>query len=171
MIEIDIRAPESRDGAEVHHLIAACPPLDTNSLYANLLQCSDFAATCALARRDGRVVGWVSGYRLPDQPQTYFLWQVAVAAEMRGQSLPRRLLHHILSRRACAGVRQLQTTITADNTASWRLFEALARRAGAPLSRQDDWFDRETHFHGDHAGETLVTIGPFACSGSLSPFG
>jgi len=67
----------------VHDLIARCPPLDRNSLYCNLLQCSHFAATCALARHDDTTVGFVSGYRPPSDPGVLFIWQVAVDSTAR----------------------------------------------------------------------------------------
>src|SRR5690606_42164986 len=65
-------------------LVARCQPLDTNSVYCNLLQCSDFADT-AIAAEDanGQLVGFISGYRPPSRPDTLFVWQVAVDASMR----------------------------------------------------------------------------------------
>ena len=39
----------------IWELISACPPLDTNSAYANLLQCTHFADTCVIAEREGRI--------------------------------------------------------------------------------------------------------------------
>jgi L-2,4-diaminobutyric acid acetyltransferase len=76
---IVLRAPRAEDGPTVHRLIAACPPLSTNSLYCNLLQCSHFAATSAIASRGAEALGFVAGYRLPDAPRTLFVWQVASA--------------------------------------------------------------------------------------------
>ena len=158
--DVKIARPDASDGVDVHDLIAACPPLDTNSLYANLLQCTHFAETCATARRGGDLVGWVSGYRLPTEPDTYFLWQIAVAAGARGLGIPARLVDDVLARPACGGVRFLQATITRDNVASWKLFHGLARRFDSPLA-QDVAFDRERHFNGRHDNEVLVRIGPF----------
>ena len=155
-----IAAPETSDGAEVHALIAACPPLDQNSLYANLLQCSHFANTCATARIDGALAGWVSGYIPPEDPETYFLWQVAVDESARGLKVPRRLVADILGRAPCRDVRYIKTTITPDNEASWALFRSIARWLDAPLNEAPH-FDRDTHFGGQHASEILVTIGPF----------
>ncbi len=156
-----IARPVATDGADVHDLIAACPPLDGNSLYANLLQCTHFAGTCALARDEaGRALGWVSGHIPPDEKETFFLWQVAVHERARGLGLPRRLLADILARPECGGVRWLETTITPGNAASWGLFRSLARWLNAPM-RDAVLFDRETHFRGRHDSESLVTIGPF----------
>ena len=53
------RKPVATDGPVISGLIAACPPLDPNSAYCNLLQCTDFADSCIIAERGGEVVGWV----------------------------------------------------------------------------------------------------------------
>lgn len=158
--DIQIGVPGPEDAAEIHALIAACPPLDTNSLYANLIQCTHFATSCAVARRNGKVVGWISGHRPPEKEDTYFLWQVAVHPDARGLSLPKRMLGEILARRAQRGVTQLETSITRSNEASWGLFRSFAGWLSAPL-REEPWFDRQRHFGGQHDTEFLVTIGPF----------
>lgn len=156
-----ITRPTPEDASAVHDLIAACPPLDGNSLYANLIQCSHFAATCAVARLDGRIVGWVSGHTPPGRDDTYFLWQVAIHPDMRGTGLGRRLLADILNRPETARARFLETSITKSNDASWGLFRSIAGWLKAPM-RDAPWFDRDQHFAGRHDTEFLVTIGPFA---------
>lgn len=158
--DLVISLPDSSDAAEIHALIDACPPLDTNSLYANLIQCTHFAGTCAIARLNGKVVGWISGHRPPGSDDTYFLWQVAVHADARGRALPRRMLSHILSRACQQGVNKLETSITRNNEPSWGLFRSIAGWLQAPL-REQPWFDRDRHFGGQHDTEFLVTIGPF----------
>ena len=42
---ISLRTPVKDDGFRLHQLVAECPPLDPNSIYCNLLQCSHFAET------------------------------------------------------------------------------------------------------------------------------
>ena len=150
----------------MHDLIAACPPLDTNSLYMNLIQTTHFADTCALAREDGDVIGWVSGHIPPREPDVFFLWQVAVGEKARGKKIPKRLVADIFSREACRNVKYLKTTITPDNEASWGLFRSIARWLGAPLN-ESEFFDKERHFKGRHDSEILVTIGPFELPASL----
>lgn len=140
-------------------LIAACPPLDRNSAYCNLLQCSDFADTCVVAERGGQVLGWISGYRPPSHPDRFFVWQVAVDAAARGEGLAVRMLDHLLTRPAVAGATTLTTTITRDNDASWALFGAFARRHGATLTRHAR-FERNPHFAGAHATEWEARIAP-----------
>lgn len=153
------RAPRDTDGMAVHRLIAACPPLDVNSAYCNLLQCAHFAPTSVIAELDGATVGFISGYRVPQRPRTLFIWQVAVGEEGRGQGLAGRMLAAILDRDGNDDIGYLETTITRDNAASWALFEGLARKRGAEL-RQEVMFDRELHFERSHDTEMLVRIGP-----------
>lgn len=154
------RAPRKADGARIWALIRSIEALDDNSLYCNLLQCSHFASTCALAELDGEPVGWISGYLPPDRPDTLFVWQVAVHPDARGRGIARRLIHELLRRRTCAGVRHIHSTITRDNRASWALFSAVADDLDAPMT-DDAHFERDAHFGGRHATEHLVEIGPF----------
>ena len=67
-VDLTLRRPDAEDGAAVNGLIEQCKPLDENSVYCNLLQCSHFAETSSLAEIDGEVVGFVSGYLVPDSP-------------------------------------------------------------------------------------------------------
>ena len=85
--DIIIRTPAASDGAAVNELIERCKPLDENSVYCNLLQCSHFNDTCVLAEAEGEVVGFVSGYLLPKRDDRLFVWQVAVDERARGRSL------------------------------------------------------------------------------------
>ena len=154
------RTPTALDGATVHALVARCAPLDPNSLYCNLLQCTHFAATSALAEAADGVAAWVSGYIPPEQPDCLFVWQVAVAPEARGQGLGRKLIREILDRPACRAVNTVITSITPGNDASWRLFKGLARDLEAPMT-ESLWFAKDRHFAGRHDCEHLVEIGPF----------
>ena len=153
------RPPRSEDGPQVSQLIAASPPLDVNSAYCNLLQCSDFADTCIIAERRDEVLGWISGYVKPVEPECLFIWQVAVAAEGRGEGLAGRMLDELVRRPALNGCSTLSSTITKDNAASWALFESFARRHGAQLHRSPR-FERERHFTGAHETEWEVRIAP-----------
>ncbi|ODA66318.1 L-2,4-diaminobutyric acid acetyltransferase [Methyloligella halotolerans] len=157
--EIQFRTPRPEDGPDVTDLIANCPPLDTNSAYCNLLQCSHFADTCVVAERDGELVGWISGYRPPSNPDQIFVWQVAVSKTARGEGLGGRMLSELVSRPAVRGCTALITTVTEDNDASWGMFGGFAKRHGMTLTK-DPLFEREKHFAGKHDTEWQATIGP-----------
>jgi len=158
---VRLRKPVSTDGPQVTALIAGCPPLDVNSAYCNLLQCTDFADTCIIAEVDGTIAGWISGYRPPTDPDSYFLWQVAVAPTARGLRLSQRMMDALFARPALAGVTHLVTTITRDNAASWASFRSFARRWNAPVQSAER-FNSERHFAGAHASEWQLRIGPLS---------
>jgi L-2,4-diaminobutyric acid acetyltransferase len=158
--DVLLRTPRDTDGAAVHALIRICPPLDQNSLYCNLLQCLHFADTCAVAERDARIVGFVSGYLPPGRPDTLFIWQVAVHPEARGTGLGKRMLEAILARDACRDVVFLETTVTPDNGPSTAMFAGFAKQRRAELARSE-LFTRGRHFQGSHESEWLLRIGPF----------
>ena len=154
------KRPATTDGMRVHQLVANCPPLDPNSSYCNLLQCSHFAATSVAAELEGELVGFVSGYRLPEAPNTLFVWQVAVSEKARGQGIASRMLQALLTRSCNRDITHIETTITEDNAGSWALFTKLAKALHCPLERRAH-FDKDTHFQGQHASELLARVGPF----------
>jgi len=153
------RQPTAEDGSALFELIRSCPPLDTNSMYCNLLQYSHFAETAMLAEQDGKLVGSVTGYRLPERPNTLFVWQVAVHPSARGTGLARRMLGALLERPQHRNIDCVETTITEDNQASWRTFKRLAEQFDAPYETQPG-FERDRHFDGQHSSEILMKIGP-----------
>jgi L-2,4-diaminobutyric acid acetyltransferase len=159
-----LRAPTPNDGASVFRLIGRCPPLDVNSMYCNLLQCTHFAGTSVAAvqtiKNNDELVGFISAYLIPERKDTLFIWQVAVDERARGIGLAGNMLKHILERPQCSQATQLETTITESNKASWALFESLANKLGTTLEKSV-MFDSDKHFAGEHNTELLARIGPF----------
>lgn len=166
---VEIDNPVVADGPALYRITRDSQVLDVNSSYAYLLWCRDFANTSVVARVDGAVVGFVTGYIRPDAPDTIVVWQVAVDASQRGGGVAGKLLNHLLDQVLARGVRYLETTITADNTASIKLFSALARDRSAELERSE--FFTSDLFPDAHDGEDLYRIGPFAQAEASSPPG
>ncbi|WP_150305748.1 diaminobutyrate acetyltransferase [Pseudomonas saliphila] len=156
-----LRRPVDTDGFAVNSLVERCKPLDTNSVYCNLLQCSDFGDTSIAAENaEGELVGFISGYRPPSRPDTLFIWQVAVDSSTRGQGLALKMLMGLVERVAPQGVHWLETTISPGNDASEALFKKAFRQLGVEYSTRVV-FDRATHFNGLHDDEVLYRAGPF----------
>lgn len=157
--EFTFREPVAEDAGAIARLITSCPPLDPNSLYCNLLQTTHFAGTCILAEREQSLIGWISGYRPPDEPEAMFVWQVAVHETARGQGLGVLMLQSLFKRPAVRSASRLITTITPSNAASRQMFERFASNQGAQLSAEP-WFDSARHFDGKHESEERISIGP-----------
>lgn len=154
------REPETADGARIWTLVHDAGVLDLNSSYCYLLLCAHHADTCVLAEHEGELLGFVTGYRPPKQPDTYFLWQVGVDQGARGLGLATKMALSILSREACADVRYLETTVTPSNTPSQELFQSIARRLDTECHRHP-FFDASMFPDSGHEPEELYRIGPF----------
>lgn len=164
--DILIRAPKITDGVQMWRVARDTGVLDLNSSYAYALFARDFAATCRVAVWDGVVVGFVTGYRRPADPDCLFVWQIGVDARCRGMGVAARLLDDLIrSGPVDAPIRAVQTTITDDNTASQSLFRSFARRWGSAPVTVHSLFD-SAHLvpAGEdgppHAPERLYEIGP-----------
>lgn len=153
--EIELCEPSPADGVGMWKLAVESKVLDANSRYAYVLWCRDFARTSVVARRDGRAVGYVTGYMRPEAPTTVVVWQVCVDASAQGEGLAGRMLDAVYDR--APGVDRMETTITPDNESSIRLFTSFAKRHHVPIERSA-LFGPE--LLGDHEPEDLYRIGP-----------
>lgn len=158
--DVTVRRPRAEDGTDVNDLIERCKPLDENSVYCNLLQCSHFADTSAVAEIDGRIRGFTSGYIVPSRQDRLFIWQVAVDSAARGRKLGKSMILDILRRPICREVHELHTTITPDNKPSQAVFTSVAKALETEAAT-NVLFDEEDHFDGQQSSEVLWRIGPF----------
>jgi len=157
-MSIALRHPTADDGLAVHQLVIDTGVLDVNSSYAYVAHLHHFASSCVVAVLDGRIVGFVTGYLLPEQPDTLFVWQVGVSSAARGKGLAKRMLRWLLA--AQPGATWLHTTVTPDNTASIALFHSLARSVQAELEVVDGFSTAQ--LGGGHLPENLFRIGPIS---------
>lgn len=154
----EIRSPATNDAAQIWQLVGQTGVLDRNSAYLYLLLCRDFSDTCLVASRDGEVVGFVTGYRIPSDPDVLFIWQVGVASNAKRQGIALRLLQELAERNAGA-VTAIEATVSPSNVASRGLFESLARGFGASLiDVADGGFHEDLFPPGDHEAEPRIRI-------------
>lgn len=159
--EFTLRQPTLDDASWIWRLVRETGVLDENSSYAYLLLCKDFANTCLVAERGSQLVGFVTGYRPPQQSTVLFVWQVGVSSIVRRRGLAIQMLAELVNRcRRCEpSLEYVEATVAPSNTASRELFDALARHLEAPLT-ETEGFD-ESHFRfGSHESEPLIRIGP-----------
>jgi L-2,4-diaminobutyric acid acetyltransferase len=157
--QILIRQPAPDDGIAVHNLIRKSAFLDDNSLYCYLVLCTHFSETSVVATLGDDLAGVVTAYIPPQQPDTLFVWQVAVDTAAQGRGMASSMLNHILGREHMRHIKYVETTVTADNDASRAMFMSLARRYKAPVA-ESVMFDRDKHFLNLHDSEHRLRIGP-----------
>ena len=156
-INILIRKPEKNDANKIYDLVKKSKVLDVNSEYLYLLQTTHFKDTCAVAVHENKVIGFVSGYMLPDNKDTLFIWQVAIDDEYRGNDLARRVILNIIKRDEI-GVNNIYSTVSPSNKASLRVFEKVANELNTQIINSN--FFEISDFNNEHEEEVLYKIGP-----------
>lgn len=156
--EIKISKPCKEQGKKIYELVKSTKVLDVNSEYLYLLQTTHFSDICSVATYEDKVIGFVSGYMIPNEPNTLFIWQVAVDSDFRGNDLARRLIMDIIQRKEL-NVNYLHTTVSPSNSASIRVFEKVAAYFETQMTNET--FIEVNDFIGDHEEEVLYKIGPF----------
>ena len=151
--------PTQEDASAVHQMLKEAGGLDVNTLYCYMLLCSQFRETCRIARaEDGSVAGFLSAYRVPDEPQALFVWQVAVSRHFRKQGIAKRLLMNVVTEDAeRAPLAYLTATVADSNKASLALFRSIAREHGSELS-VEPCFKADDFLPEAHEAEPLVRI-------------
>lgn len=156
MTTLTLEHPTVDDGLPVWRLVKATGVLDVNSSYCYAAQFRNFAKTCVVAREgDGSVVGFITGYLLPEHPDVLWIWQVGVDERGRGQGLATRMLRWLAE---STGARFLETTVTPDNAPSRALFRGFARKLETDCSVSDGISGAQ--LGGGHEPEELFRIGP-----------
>jgi len=165
--QFNVRNFQPQDVREVHALIQSCPSLDLNSLYAYALLAEHHTDTCFVAYDNkDQICGVVTGYICPEEPDTYFLWQIAVSPTVQGKGIGSLLLDNV--REQCLESRQLKrlkTTISPSNKASQKLFRSFASRFDVDckvspfLSKQALQPLEPEPFETQHEPEDLYTLG------------
>lgn len=152
------RKPEKEDGTNVWKLIKRTGNLDVNSSYSYLMLCDMFRDTCCVAVHNERLCGFASGFRKPAEPDTLFIWQIAVDPLLRGNGIGGKLLGELLKRDENRGIRYIEATIGPNNLASRQLFIRLAEKLGSTCIIREHY--NADMFPESHEEELLFRIGP-----------
>lgn len=155
-LNITIRKPIKDDAKNIYNLVKETNVLDVNSEYLYLLQTTHFKDYCCVAFLEDKLVGFVSGYLIPDQQETLFIWQVAVDDAARGQGLAGKMLEELLQRDSAKNVSKIHTTISPSNNASQRLFEKLSQKHGVSFEKETMFEIKD--FNNAHEDEVLYKI-------------
>ncbi|MFO7962648.1 MAG: diaminobutyrate acetyltransferase [Desulfobacterales bacterium] len=158
---IVFRNPTTDDGKHFWEIAKASKTLDVNSMYHYLILCRHFGRTSIAAEKDGRIVGFVTAYIPPENPNTVFVWQVAVDEAERGQAIGVNMLVNVCRNAKAYAVDHLEATVTPSNEPSKRLFAAAARRLNAPFEFEKEIFSAADFGPAVHEPELLFRIGPF----------
>lgn len=157
MTSITFREPLVSDAQKIWELVKNNKPLDENSKYLYVLLCHQFSKTCVVAEYDSKIIGFLSGFISPKNPDTLFVWQAAVDDEFRNKGIAKELVLKTLSQTE-PSVRFVEATVTFSNKSSLKFLQNFASQLDANFTKTP-LFSTEI-LGGDHEPEDLVRIGP-----------
>lgn len=152
-----LRQPEPEDSARIDALAGGFTSHGMSSLQGSLMSHDGFRETSVLAEQDGALIGFVSAYRLPNDPQTLFVWRVDVSETARDTGLASLMMGHLMRVQACDGVTRVQTAIKPSDESAWTLFRRFARWQRSRMDIQPFITQALTPFN-QHDTEMMVTI-------------
>ncbi|MBP7770043.1 MAG: diaminobutyrate acetyltransferase [Aliarcobacter sp.] len=155
------RIPQKKDAKQIVNLVKTGGTLDINSEYLYLLQSTHFNETCSVAVYEDEIVGFVSGYLVPNEQDKLFIWQVAVSNKFRGQNLAMRIILDIYNRNNSKNkINYILSTVSPSNKSSQRVFEKIAKNFNTKIENEtlfslDDFIDAKEE-------EVQYLIGPIS---------
>ncbi|RBQ28608.1 diaminobutyrate acetyltransferase [Aliarcobacter vitoriensis] len=153
MTNLIYRKPVKKDSKDIVNIIKECRILDLNSEYLYLLQTTHFKESCCVLENNNKIIGFVSGYYLPEDPKTLFIWQVAVDEQYRGKNLAFSMIKNIIDRRE---IDFLISTVSPSNISSTKVFEKVAQYFNTKLEKKVLFTKND--FCGFHEDEVQFTI-------------
>ncbi|WP_180980931.1 GNAT family N-acetyltransferase [Pseudovibrio exalbescens] len=149
MSNIQFKSPNLSHAKDIIRLVDSTPRLDRNSKYAYALWCSHFAPHSVVAIRDEEVIGFLTGFRSPTHPDTYFLWQTATKHRHGVAGLGVDMIDFAVRREIDNGATKIEASVDNDNKPIRVLMKSLAKRLngrveeellypGSLLSTEDD---------------------------------
>lgn len=160
MKEVVFTSPKLVHASAIQTLVEKNKQLDNNSAYLYSLWCKEFADNSAVALKGSEVYAFITGFRRPTSPETYFLWQTAAKKRHGIPNLGVDLIHFAVEREINKGARAIEASVDTENTSIVLLLKTLAKRLGGDL-KKDILFSSEQLTAGaftKHHDETLYRI-------------
>lgn len=117
MSNIKFQSPDLSHTREIISLVSSTPRLDQNSEYLYALWCSHFSKHSIIAIRDREVIGFLTGFRSPRYPETYFLWQTATKPRHGVSGLGVDMIEHAVRREIKTGATKIEASVDNENKA------------------------------------------------------
>jgi len=159
MTNVKFQQPTINYARQISRMVNATPHLDNNSDYLYALMCTRFAQNSAVAVQGNEVIAFLTGFRCPTSPETYFLWQTATKPRHGVPNLGINLIHYAAMNEIAKGARAIEASVDAENAPITVLMKILNKRLGGEISTNILFSSETLSTNGnDHHDETLYRI-------------
>ncbi|OEV04306.1 GNAT family N-acetyltransferase [Streptomyces oceani] len=156
--QVVLRVPLPEDSPAAWKLAENTPDLDSNSLHYYALWFLDFADGSLVVTLNDELIGFLTGYRRPDEPETYFVRQTAVNPRRGIPFLREKLFQAAADQEVARGVRYVETTVCAENKSIIMMLKRFADKHSASIETRVLF--PSVLFSEIHHDEVLYRIGP-----------
>lgn len=136
MTTVQFQSPDLSHARDIISIINTTDRLDTNSHYVYALWCSHFASHSVVALREDEVIGFLTGFRSPMHPESYFLWQTATRPRHGVAGLGVDMIDFAVRREIANGATRIEASVDSENTAIRLLMKTLAKRHGGRIEEE-----------------------------------
>ncbi|WP_156886524.1 GNAT family N-acetyltransferase [Rhizobium gallicum] len=159
MKHVRFQSPDLSHANAIADLVQGSSRLDKNSNYTYALWCTHFSSCSAVAVRDNEVIAFLTAFRSPEKPESYFLWQTATKPRHGVPALGIDLVEFAVKREISRGARFVEASVDKENKPIRMVMKTLCKRLSGHLS-EELLFPAELVSSGDteHHDETLMRI-------------
>jgi len=159
MTSVKFIQPTIRFAPQISNLVKNTPFLDNNSDYLYALMCTRFAQNSAVAIKADEVIAFVTGFRCPASPDTYFLWQTATKPRHGIPNLGINLINFAADNEISKGAKAIEASVDTENAPITVLMKILCKRLGGELKTGLMFSSQILSANGSaHHDETLYRI-------------
>ncbi|MFA1626923.1 hypothetical protein ACDY96_30575 [Rhizobium mongolense] len=159
MKDVRFQSPNLSHAKAIACLVQGTTRLDKNSSYTYALWCTHFSSQSAVAVRDDEVIAFLTAFRSPERPESYFLWQTATKPRHGVPALGIDLIEFAVKREISRGARFVEASVDKENKPIRLVMKTLCKRLSGHLS-EELLYSSEllSSSDTDHHDETLMRI-------------
>lgn len=139
MTEYFVDRVHEGDAVPIHNLATRLSPLTPYrpSIYRDLFR--NFGDSCFVAIANGEDVGFIASHPTTTPPKEWFIWQVGILPDHRGEGLVDTLQDRVLEVARKSSAIAITTVIEADNSSGFGAFSRMAKRIGSTMNQIDSF--------------------------------
>ncbi|MFA7572199.1 MAG: GNAT family N-acetyltransferase [Lutispora sp.] len=131
-----IRPMKTSDIGTIRELIDICKPLDLHTPFTYWILSEYFNNTCLILEDEGAIVGYTGGLKSSSKEGVFYLWQIGLLPDYRGQGYFGLLLNRVIEEAKKTGCHYLEFSVLSDNYQSINAFSNYAKKKGLPMEKR-----------------------------------
>ncbi len=122
---MNITTPNNDDFIKIHELTGKLEGLVQHPVHFYKIMTSYFGNSFFIAKDDNKLIAFVWGFISQTDKDVFFLWQIGIMKEYRGNMLAQKLMERLIEFAKQNNCKKVHATVETGNIASWKMFEKM----------------------------------------------